>query len=88
MKSFLFYVSFLSYFRDKVIPSITDDQSNVNFPTVSEQLVGGDASFKPFLSDPSKQARYERYLGFIKIGAAGKLSARTDKVHTYFTKYE
>ena len=38
-----------------------------------DELASNNLVFRPFVSDPSKQARYERYLSFIKIGAKGNI---------------
>lgn len=45
---------------------IEESQSENN---TEDNKSSNDLGFRPFISDPDKQARYERYLGFIKIGA-------------------
>ncbi|XP_014242880.1 G patch domain-containing protein 1 homolog [Cimex lectularius] len=45
-----------------------------------------DTGFRPFISDPAKQARYERYLHFVKIGAKEAFEKIQPKVMTSWEK--
>lgn len=49
-------------------PTATDQPALPDFPPPDPN---DDHNFRPFVADPQKQARYEKYLQLVKIGAKG-----------------
>lgn len=48
---------------------LTNEPKAVDF--ITENTSSLSEAFRPFISDPEKQQRYEKYLHFVKIGAKG-----------------
>lgn len=62
--------TFYSSFRKEGETVLSEETQSEN--KTEENKSSDDLGFRPFVTDPAKQARYEKYLGFIKIGANGK----------------
>lgn len=62
----------------QLVPVQTGDGKKVTVPIGSEPTTntnplfqGGSLTFKPFIKDERKQARYEKYLSLVKLGKKG-----------------
>jgi len=56
-------------------PSSSSPQPDTSEPKENTPLYKGSAGFKPFASDPEKQARYEKYLASKAKGNTGKVNS-------------